>query len=415
MILCHIIKYSDRSFWEVFMKFRNGDIAMRNSDICLSIRSIKQDNGKPGSFEAAMKMIEQLKPTRIEWSYITDREQITQIKKHVPVFVAALNTINPKGHAVSLEGDPIVAPWMKTYGKPEDRKHYMCQNNPKDVQARIDQSLSMINDGITESFQHDDWYCNAQMLNFGNPCFCEYCMNEFREYLGFEFDFNYHTYLRRRGIMQTDQLLDMAKAGKVPLWNDFSNFTRQAVSLYFRKLKTAMDRFAGKSTSLSVNGSVLNFGGQINSIMPYITYLHGETRNFTPAGLKQLADASCKLGIKQVVSFFPEVSPDQLGSPDSIAKINHAIALCYCLGLLPLFPYDVWTGPEKPRWYGTWEDYSKNYEIVREHPEWFDDYIYDEVKIGAEQSIVICRYSADPTKTLRHTIEADGKWQTQDN
>jgi hypothetical protein len=238
-------------------------------------------------------------------------------------------------------------------------------------------------------------------------------MNEFREYLGFEFDFDYHTYLRRRGIMQTDQLLNMAKTGKVPLWNDFSHFTRQTVSLYFRKLKKAMDRFAGISTSLSVNGSVLNFGGQINSIMPYINYLHGETRNFTPAGLKQLADASRKLGIKQVVSFFPELSPDQLGSPDFIAKINHAIALCYCLGLLPLFPYDVWTGPEKPRWYGSWEDYSTNYEIVREHPEWFDDYTYESVELEERQSIVVCRHSEDSSKALRHTIDADGKWETQ--
>ena len=68
---------------------------MRNSDICLSIRSTRQGSGDPGSFEAAMELIGQLKPTRIEWSYVTDREQIAQIKQHVPVFVAALNTINP--------------------------------------------------------------------------------------------------------------------------------------------------------------------------------------------------------------------------------------------------------------------------------------------------------------------------------
>jgi hypothetical protein len=386
---------------------------MKNSEICLSIRGIRQPDGHPGSFPAALELVDRLRPTRVEWSYITDRDQIAALKQCVPVFVAALNTIRPTGHALSFEGASIVAPWMKAFGTPRNRMHYMCQNNPQDVQARLDQALDLIADGVTESFQHDDWYCNAQMIRFGNPCFCEHCLAAFDEYLGMGAPFDYRVYLRQRGIRHTAQLLERAQAGEVPLWDDFRRFAEQTVSGYFRQLKAAMDRFAGHPTSLSVNGSVLNFGGRLETILSFVDYLHGETRDFSPSGLVQLADASRELDLKQVVSFYPEVPPDEFHMPAFIERVNAAIALCYCVGLLPLYPYDVWAGPGKPRWFGTWDEYGAQYERVREHPEWFDEYAYDSVEVEPDRTTVIAQHREDPSKQLEHVVYTNGAWETQ--
>ena len=388
---------------------------MRNSDICLSIRMIKDGAGpnQAGSFEEAIRLIDQLHPTRLEWSYITESEQIRQIKERVPVFVAALNTIFPRGNALSFEGDPILAPWMKPLDTPVQRRHYMCQNNPEDGQFRIDQAQAMIAEDITESFQFDDWYCNAQMLLFGDPCFCEHCMKAFTAYLGLPGSFNYHHYLRRRGIDHTGQLLEMAKRGAVPMWEDYIRFTDSTVTRYFRKLKKAMDRFAGHPASLSVNGSVLDFGGRIDTVTPFVDYFNGETPDFSPDALLRMAEASRQRGIRQVVSFFPDVTASEFDFPAFVGRVNQAIILCYCLGLLPLYPYDVYTGTNLPRWYGRWEDYRATYETVRSRPELFDEYEYKTIRVKKDRVVVVSQHVTEPALRLRHSVYPDGRWVTE--
>jgi len=81
---------------------------LKNSDICLSIRSIDQNR----TAERALALMGELQPTRLEWSYVTDRELIARFREITPVFVATLNTIVPAGHAESFTGEPIIAPWM---------------------------------------------------------------------------------------------------------------------------------------------------------------------------------------------------------------------------------------------------------------------------------------------------------------
>ncbi len=395
---------------------------IRASDICLSIRSIREPadataagggNQAFGTLSAALELVEQVRPSRIEWSYIKDRAQIAQLTRHGATFVAALNTIFPSGRAISFEGEPAIAPWMKGFGTPRDRKTYMCQNNPQDVQARIDQALELIADGVTDSFQFDDWYCNAQMSSdwFGSPCFCDYCQREFGLYLGLDLD--YRRYLRGRGFTHTSGIFEAAKAGQVPLWYDYQRFQRETVTRFFRRLTLAMQRFlGGRRPILSVNGSVTGFGGEIELVRPFLTYLNGETPDFSDAALLTMAQRSRELGLRQVISFFPDVPAGQFHDAAFVARVNRGIALCYCLGLLPLFPYDVWAGPDKPRWFGTWDEYAANYQIVRSHPAWVDDYAFDQVELGPDAATIIARRADGSGKGLRHVVDGAGQWTT---
>ncbi|HOF89712.1 MAG TPA: hypothetical protein PLZ36_16660 [Armatimonadota bacterium] len=385
------------------------------SAICLSIRFVRGAGDAPGTEAAALALIERLRPTRIEWSYITDREVIARFKQTAPTFVAALNTIAPPGHAELFEGTPIIAPWMTRFGRPDARVPYICQNNPEDLRVRIAQAVALIADGTADTFQFDDWYGNAQMLSFGQPCFCEHCQREFALYLGI--DLNYRAYLRGRGFTHTAEILEAVKAEAVPLWEDYRRFQRQTVTRFFRRLRGAMDQALARPAELSVNGSVLHFGGDLNAVRPFISYLNGETPDFTPAGLLKLAEASRAQNLPQVVSFFPDVPAAAYHDAAFVGRVNQAIALCYCLGLLPLFPYDVYAGNEpdgalKARWYGTYEEYAAPYETVRAHPEWFTDYAYDAVRIEADAVTVVCRHREDAARALTHCLDAQGQWQT---
>jgi len=384
---------------------------MKKSDICLCIRSIhSQEEGGIGSFEYALELIDKLKPTRIEWSYISEDAKVKEFKKRVPVFVYTLNTISPRGHAVNYEGEPIIAPWMKKFGKPDSRPYYMCQNNPEDVQARIDQVLEIIKKDFTCSFQHDDWYCNAQMLTFGNPCFCEHCLREFSSYLGI--DINYKKYLLNRGISYTAELLELAQKGEVPLWDDYKRFSQQTVIRYFRKLRVAMDRFNGEQVYLSVNGSVTD-PRAIEMVLPFVNYFCGETWNFSPIDLKKIAENSRKLEKMQIISFFPDVAVEGYNSSEFVQRINQAIGVCYCLGLLPLFPYNVYAG-DNPRWYGTYEQYKEPYRKVYNHPEWFDDYKWVSFRECKAKVIIEAQHISYKNKRLEHTLFSDGKWVTKE-
>lgn len=390
---------------------------LRKSDICLSIRFVRAEGTAPGSKDAALRILDQVRPTRIEWSYITDRELIARFKRTAPVFVAALNTIGPPGRAESFEGAPVIAPWMTRFGKPGARATYMCQNNPDDLRARIEQAVALIADGTTDSFQFDDWFCNAQMLGWRNACFCEHCRREFALYLGLDLD--YRAYLRGRGLTHTAEIFEAAGRGEVPLWSDYQRFQKQTVTRFFRRLRTAMDQALARPATLSVNGSVAGFGGDLSTVLPFVSYFNGETRDFTPEGLRRLAEESRRVGRRQVVSFFPPEEVEEYDAPEFVGRVRQAVALSYCLGLVPLFPYDVYagndphTGQIRPRWYGTWEQYGAPYETVRAHPEWFEDYEWAEVAIGADEVTVTARGQSDPSAGLVHRVAAGGEWQTQ--
>ncbi len=386
---------------------------MKNSDICLSVRGI---GGSFGSAEQAQALVQEVRPTRLEWSYITDRELIKAFKAVTPTFVAALNTISPPGRAESFIGEPVIAPWMTRFGKPGKRSTYICQNNPDDLRSRIDQGVALIADGVTDSFQFDDWYGNAQMIEFGNPCFCEHCQRAFAVELGFTLD--YRPYLRGRGFTCTAEILEAAKRGGVPLWEDYRRFQQRTVVRFFRRLRAALDQALARPVSLSVNGSVLNFGGNIETVLPFVSYLHSETTDFTPPALLRLAEASRKLGVRQITSFFPHVPAAAYHDPAFVGRVNQAVGLCYCLGLLPLFPYDVYAGNEadgslKARWFGTGTEYAAPYGTVREHPEWFDDYAFASCEIGDGVVTVTSAHLREPQRRLVHRLTPDGAWRTE--
>ena len=180
------------------------------------------------------------------------------------------------------------------------------------------------------------------MLWYPTVCFCVHCRREFARELGINLD--YRDYLRGRGFTHSGELFAGAQTRRGAAVDDYARFQQRTVTRFFRTLRARIDQALGRPATLSVNGSVHGFGGDITTIQPFISYLNGETQDFSPTALQTLATRSRELGIRQVVSFFPDVPSEQYHTPAFVNRVRQAIALCYCLGVIPLFPYDVYAG-----------------------------------------------------------------------
>lgn len=395
---------------------------LKNSDICLSVRFLKEDhppvfsNLARGSLSQALELQRQLRPTRLEWSYVSQRNHIAQFKELTPVFVGALNTMD--GHALSFDGEPIVAPWMKHFGSPTHRFLYICQNNPDDLQNKVELAQGLIRDGVC-NFHFDDWYGNAQMFGFKNPCFCEYCMKAFALDIGLEF--NYRDYLSKRGFRDREALMLAVEQDAVPLWREYQQFQRHSVVRFFSRLKESMNRAYPEGVTLSVNAVASTEEIRLLPNHRAFDYLNGELHQLEPENIAKAAQAAQGLGKLQVVTIWPDQVPERdYHLALWVHKARQAIGLCYCLGLVPVFPYDVFAGNEWPsgkpkaRWFGTWEEFKEPYEIVRKHPEWFDDYQFENIsttKDGTAQILSKPREGKSGAPLL-HTIGPDGEWKT---
>ena len=380
----------------------------RNSDICVSIRSVAETGSK--SLDNALALIREVRPDRNEWSYVWGNgEAAAAIRKEVPVFVAAINTISPRGHAVDIEGAPIIAPWMQKFGSPGNRCPYMCANNPEDVAVRHAQIEEAAEAGLADAVQHDDWFGNGAMIRWNKACFCEHCVAGFSEYLGLDID--YKAYLLARGIYVNQELFERVWEKQVPLWDDYVRFQERMTIRYLKGLRATVIRVSGGEPAFAVNGNA--FDPKAREMLPgVVDYLNGEFYDFKPKVLWELAGLAREMGVKQIVTLVPRTPEETYHTEELIMKVRRAHAVAYAVGLIPQFPYDVYNG-EHPRWFGTWEEYGSEYDKVRENHEVFDD--YEPAKFREKRGVVevTAQHREQKRKTVTHRIHEDATWEIE--
>lgn len=380
------------------------------SDICISLRGVDTSGETERTLDAALALLEAAKPDRVEWSYCRRNEEVLPVlREKVEVFVPAINTISPPGRAVDFDGEPCIAPWMRSFGSPGKRLPYICMNDADDMQSRREQIRDIAVLGLGPAVQLDDWACNAQMINWKHPCFCESCVAGFAASLGIDID--YRAYLYARGVRSNDELLARIPEGGVPLWEDYRRFQEETVRAGLRTLRAAVARETGRPPVLAVNAIASH--GQTRLLSGLVEYLDGETNDFSPAGLWKLSCAAREIGVRQVSSFFPDVPASQYGDAGFILRVRRSIAVAYAVGVIPLFPYDVYAGDE-PRWFGKWDDYAREYDFVRERRDRFDKFVPESMEELDDGTIVVETVGADADERLRHAVGPDASWEITD-
>lgn len=317
--------------------------------------------------------------TRIEWVYSSDAQYISKLRDVAPWFGGAVSSTIPlkdeQGFARDIEGNPIVAPWMKSWGA-----KWITVSHEGTRSALKQLATAYINAGAS-SIQIDDPLLQFTTRNWGGD-FSESSIKGFRDFLrqhpdkmllkaaGLEQpDLDYRVFLaERHGIRTVD---DYAKRQQdlpsTPLWHAY---LKASVLSHYAMLKREIDAAAGKRVPISMN--LLLFGPDEKrdpfAVVPFADYAMVETKIDDYDVMTLQAATYRALGM----GFVPSILPTGL------AENRAAIASLYALGGQPLVPWDVYInqGPEnKPtRFFGTVEEYSDLYQFVRRNADALDGF-----------------------------------------
>jgi len=152
------------------------------------------------------------------------------------------------------------------------------------------------------------------------------------------------------------------------------------------------------STNISSNQIEKN---DYSWIMPSFDFLmyetYGDRTNVLP---KLRTDA-------RVTRFYAPIVSATTIAEDDVWLNQRAIATSYALGLLPIIPWDVFTGKTTPRFFGDPADFSGLYGMVRSNQALFDEYTFITDSSGATgfiNSLPVPQPSPTPTPQADGTV-----------
>jgi len=353
--------------------------APKLSAVCFSTRWIHPRNADDpwDSFQVA----EAFCATDFVWVYTLDRRAVERMKQSQGKVYLAINSLVPdesgkderlRGRILDLEGNRITAPWMRGWGG----RFWGCANSPEYRKSYVAYANKAIDAG-SDGLQMDDPPMNVAALRWGG-CFCPHCMAGFREFLkkhatGDDLTkweiaepdrFDYRDYLAARGAPVGDAF---ARYDGGALKGHFAAFQEESVRAFYRDVRAEIDAHAGRHVIFSSN----NYAGRWQ--FPYDLFEFGMAelpeRDANPKTLyERFADAR-RLGKAQLFTLVPKAAD---GS--EVALTRRAIAMSYACGGHLIVPWDVYTGSDRPRYYGKPEHYADLYRFARDHARLIDGY-----------------------------------------
>ncbi len=372
--------YEFESTSKISLKQQAGNVPVRSSvfshgDVCLSSRSIR-----PKSIET----IKAFRANRLNWSYSADADFIRKCKSAgTETYQGTINSLpghsNTKAHCLDLDGKPMVAPWMVAFSRTAP-VYWGCNNRAQFMETSVERAARALDAGA-DSIQFDDWAMITSASRWGGACFCDDCLNGFREYLKSHLSeeertklkvgnldgFDYRSYLKQQhGI--ADAKTYKSKRDSLPISTYFKDFQRQSVRKFFTAFRKRINDDTGRTVPLSINSTFLR-PDQSNNFMPdLVDFLQGEIWHFDMMNLMLACKTAEGLGKWQV--FVPK--------PRDVQQMRMGIASAYAMGQIMLVPWDMYMGSDaagiEPRYYGTVEEYGDLYHFIRDHADLFDGY-----------------------------------------
>ena len=319
--------------------------APKLSDVCFSSRWIR-----PNTLDAAASF----HATRLDWVYARGNGKfIAEAKGKGYAFSAAVNSTLPDapgkksyalGRARDLDGDAIIAPWMKSWGTA-----WGCSNHPDYRRVWLTHAKAAIDAGA-DSIQMDGPSLGASAIHWGG-CFCERCMAGFQEYLGrntteaerrelgiADLDaFDYADYLRRAGTKAGEGYHRWKGAPKLRV--HFKEFQERATLSFYRDVHGQLSSYADRRVPYSCNNAarIIEYLHEVHDFGMCEWYPHHQGG---PGELyHDVLQPAAELGVPLLFTY---VSTD-------VAETRRFIALTYALGSQTIVPWDVYTSATTPR------------------------------------------------------------------
>jgi hypothetical protein len=342
--------------------------SFRHSDVFFSTRWVRPES---------LSLMAAFRANHVVWVYTEDASFVKAVHDAGSTLQATINSIPRTGdlsaYCVDLNGTRLVAPWMAGFGK--DPPKWGCNNQPAFRTAVLERARKALDAGA-DWLQFDDWALIASAHAWGGGCMCDRCMEAFRAYLaklsGERLSelgiYNLEEFDYRRFLADKYGIRDAAaynqRRHELPTTQYFEDFQRRSVREYFIELRHALDSYAGRPVPLSINANLCRPSQQQNFLADIVDFFLGETSSTTLPDLAVCAATADALGKPQIISPFPY----------NVNDARLALAATYALGQFYLVPWDVWMGPDKPRHFGTVEEYGDLYHFVRDHADLFDQY-----------------------------------------
>lgn len=317
--------------------------------------------------------------TRIEWVYSSDAEYIKKLRDVAPWFGGTLSSTIPlkdgEGIARDIEGNPIVAPWMKSWGA-----KWITTTDPRTRVQLTSLAKAYINAGAS-SIQVDDPLLQFTSRSWGGD-FSSSSIEGFRKFLRTYPDrtqltaagldnpnLDYRKYLAEKHGIRTAKEYSKRQRNlpSTPIWHAY---LKQSVISHYAELRKTLDTVAGKRVPMSMNLSLTGPNEKHDQfeLVPFADYAMVETKIDDHDVLSLQVATYRALGMGYVPSILPKSKNEN----------RAAIAMFYAMGAQPLVPWDVYInqGPDKApaRFFGNPEEYADLYQFVRKHAESFDDF-----------------------------------------
>ncbi len=305
---------------------------------------------------------------------------------------------------LDVNNHPIVPPWLRDRVHKGVPSYWGCTNHPRFRRHLRDQVTFAILAGA-EGLHLDDhvgtanvwfspaWLSLARLGLVGPPgCFCDFCMQGFRDYLGDKYSpdelrekdiddagsFDYHEMIRR----VADDLQGFMKAyerGEVPLMEDFLTFQLKAAARLVEELGGLAEKLRGKRIPVSANSSNLDPRHLVDS--PYLECFVAEISHHAQEGriptraifAYKLADA---LG-KPVAATADGGDWAHVKERNLTGLVKLWVVLSYAFGHRLMPPHNQWcyTHEKGTHWYkGPMKEYAPLYRFVRNNADIFDGY-----------------------------------------
>ena len=296
---------------------------------------------------------------------------------------------------VDLYGKPIEVPWMVGHIYKGRTPVFLCSNQPRYRQFLRDQIRYFVAAGV-DGIMVDDG--GGSYFAFGRGgCFCECCMEGFREYLGEKYTAEQ---LKQRGVDDLDSfnygqfVLRQEDGGrsyrnwrereKIPFSRDFRDFLLRSDVELFRELQKLSCELAGKHIPMGWDN--VDFGGDRAGYYPFWDVFYSEInyQNFGVDG--RIPDTEFSPGIIMLDKFADAMGMWYIPTPaprsweavmrnDVESLLRLWVAFSYANGSALRYPRKGWVfSAETPWYFPPKEDFEPLYAFIRGHRELFDDY-----------------------------------------
>ena len=345
----------------------------KSSDVLLSSRWFRPMNEDDSN--CTMEAVRHFHPTIMAWMYLwrpNTRAGLALLKEQNLTIQAAIATgIHTSQEEAALnakrdiKGDLIPWRWNTVH---------LCPNAPGTVEYMLPRAIHLLSLGA-RSIQVDDWdfwsFAQIQLPHEANPrlenCYCDYCMEGFRRFL----QGRDSTYLKTLGVseLETFDYRQYVLDNKLPvngieseLQKLFDEFGAESVDAFWHDFQKALNEAAGRTVPLSAN----NFAGIWQPISGPFAFGMSEIPHtiITPEFIYTRLRENAALGKGQVFTTLSR----------NAEQTRRFIATTTASGGNMIVPWDLFMGPDRPRYFGRPDNYSDLFAFIRAIPEYLDGF-----------------------------------------